>query len=98
MTRKGSGLTRLYPEALAEINTRDAARLDIDNGGLVQLESARGRITAKAKVSDRTDEGVVFLPFHFHESPVNALTGSRLDPEAKIPEYKVTAVKLEKGE
>ncbi len=97
MTRKGIGLTSLYPEALAEINALDAAGTGISDGDLVRLESPRGSITAKARVSDRTDEGVVFLPFHFHESPVNALTGSSLDPEAKIPEYKVTAVRMEKA-
>ncbi|MCF8106598.1 MAG: formate dehydrogenase subunit alpha, partial [Desulfohalobiaceae bacterium] len=98
MTRKGSGLTGLYPEALAEINTRDAAGLGVGDGDMVRIESVLGSIRIKARVSDRTDAGVVFVPFHFHESPVNALTGSTLDPEAKIPEYKVTAVRMEKVE
>ncbi len=98
MTRKGTGLTRLYPEALAEINTWDAARIGVGDGDMVGLESVRGAITVKARVSERTDAGVVFVPFHFHESPANALTGSTRDPEAGIPEYKITAVRVKKAE
>jgi len=42
------------------------------------------------------DRGVVFITFHFAESPTNLLVSDLLDPVAKIPEYKVTAVKIEK--
>jgi len=38
---------------------------------------------------------VVFIPFHFAEAAANALTNAALDPIAKIPEYKVCAVKVE---
>ncbi|HYR02252.1 MAG TPA: molybdopterin dinucleotide binding domain-containing protein, partial [Syntrophobacteria bacterium] len=51
---------------------------------------------AKATVGQITDVGMVFIPFHFNESAVNKLTIAALDPVAKIPEYKVCAVKLEK--
>lgn len=36
------------------------------------------------------------MPFHFAEAAVNRLTNAALDPVAKIPEFKVCAVKLEK--
>jgi anaerobic selenocysteine-containing dehydrogenase len=41
-------------------------------------------------------EGVVFANFHFNQpSNANELTQSTpLDPVAKIPEYKVTAVRV----
>ena len=39
--------------------------------------------------------GVVFIPFHYSEAAANALTNSALDPIAKIPEYKVCAVRVE---
>ncbi|GAH38290.1 unnamed protein product, partial [marine sediment metagenome] len=32
------------------------------------------------------------MPFHWREAPVNLLTSDALDPVAKIPEYKVSAV------
>lgn len=42
--------------------------------------------------------GVVFVPFHFAEAPANRLTSTATDPVAKIPEFKVAAVKMEKVE
>jgi formate dehydrogenase major subunit len=40
--------------------------------------------------------GMVFVPFHFAEAAANVLTNPALDPVAKIPEYKVAAVRVEK--
>jgi anaerobic selenocysteine-containing dehydrogenase len=48
-------------------------------------------------VSEVTDRGVAFVPFHFYEAAVNELTNSALDPVSKIPELKVCAVKIEKA-
>jgi formate dehydrogenase major subunit len=36
------------------------------------------------------------MTFHFAESPANILTGDAVDPTAKIPEFKVSAVKIER--
>jgi predicted molibdopterin-dependent oxidoreductase YjgC len=47
------------------------------------------------RVTKRIKPGIVFIPFHFAEAAANALTNSAIDPVAKIPEYKVCAVKLE---
>ncbi len=97
MSRKGKALNRLYPEALAEINTEDAKTLDVANGEYVNIVSRRGRLRIKAMVSDITDRGVAFVPFHFYESAVNKLTNSALDPISKIPEFKICAVRIEKA-
>ncbi|MGR5308379.1 molybdopterin dinucleotide binding domain-containing protein, partial [Vibrio mediterranei] len=40
-------------------------------------------------------QGVVFVPFHFAETAANKLTNTATDPYAKIPEVKVSAVRLE---
>ncbi|MGM0539358.1 MAG: formate dehydrogenase subunit alpha [Thermodesulfobacteriota bacterium] len=96
MTREGRGLSQLYSELFAEINTRDAQDLGISNGQMVAIASRRGQIQVKAWVCDRPIPGVVFVPFHFRESPVNALTNAALDPGAKIPELKVCAVSIQK--
>jgi predicted molibdopterin-dependent oxidoreductase YjgC len=40
--------------------------------------------------------GLVFMTFHFAESAANILTNSKLDPISKIPEFKVSAVKVQK--
>ncbi len=97
MTRRSQGLNECAPECLVEVNRQDAVRLGLANGDMVKISSRRGAITAKATVGDTTDEGTVFVPFHYCEAAVNDLTIAALDPQAKIPEYKVCAVKLEKA-
>jgi len=43
------------------------------------------------------EPGTVFLPIHFGENPPNVLTSAEaVDPLAKIPEFKVSAVNIEK--
>ncbi len=96
MTRRSVGLNERCPECLIEISTEDAARLHIRDGEKVRVRSRRGVIEAKAAVGNVADVGTVFIPFHFNEAAVNRLTIAALDPVAKIPEYKVCAVKVEK--
>jgi formate dehydrogenase alpha subunit len=95
MTRRSAGLDEIYPEALIEINPQDARQLSIGHGDMVRVASRRGEVVAKAEVVDRPDPGVVFMTFHFQEAPANVLTIAALDPVAKIPEYKVAAVRIE---
>jgi len=78
-----------------EINPRDAERFGIEDEKLVKVTSRRGSVTAKASLTDRSPEGTIFMNFHFREAAVNLLTNSVLDPLAKIPEYKVSAVRIE---
>jgi len=95
MTRIGRGLTERCPESLVEISSQDAAKLGIVNDSYVTVTSRRGKVRVRASVTDRSPEGTVFMNFHFREVAVNLLTNPALDPEAKIPEYKVCAVKVE---
>lgn len=95
MTRKTKGLDqRAGPRIM--ISVQDAERLGIHNSERVRLCSRRGEIEAPAFVTKRMQAGVVFVPFHFAESPANRLTSEARDPTAKIPEFKVSAVRLEK--
>ena len=80
-----------------EINPEDASSLGIAGGEMVKVISQRGEIVARAKVTDVSPAGVVFMTFHFAESPANLLTNPALDPVAKIPEYKVCAARIEKN-
>ncbi|WP_019550217.1 molybdopterin dinucleotide binding domain-containing protein [Thermus scotoductus] len=93
---RNSQLKEAYPELKVEVNPKDAQRLGIGDGEIIQVVSRRGRIRAKAWATDRTPEGVVYAPFHFREAPANRLTTDALDPFSRIPEYKVSAVRLEK--
>jgi formate dehydrogenase (NADP+) alpha subunit len=96
MTRRTEALNREVPTGYVEINFKDAEKLNIFEGEIVSVKSRRGKIEVKVQVTRRVPEGVIFIPFHFAESPANALTNSAFDPVAKIPEYKVCAVKVEK--
>jgi formate dehydrogenase major subunit len=40
-------------------------------------------------------EGIVFLPFAFREAAANLLTDPRLDPDGKIPGFKLSAARVE---
>jgi formate dehydrogenase alpha subunit len=94
MSRLSVGSTERCPESLVEINPADAEKLGVTDGDKVRLTSRRGTVEAKAKITTRSDEGTVFMNFHFHEAAVNLLTNPALDPVAKIPEYKVCAVQV----
>jgi formate dehydrogenase major subunit/formate dehydrogenase alpha subunit len=96
MTRRARSLTMMYPEALVEIHPRDAQKAGIGHGKLIKVISRRGEIVAKAEVTDRVEPGLIFSTFHFPESSANYLTNPALDPVAKIPEFKVAAVRIEK--
>ena len=96
ITRRSKGLNEIYPEALVEINPQDAEELKIKDEEFVEVTSRRGKIKAKAKVTEKSGKGVVFISFHFHEAAANLLTNAALDPVSKIPEYKVCAIKVEK--
>jgi len=47
-------------------------------------------------LGNKVVRGSLFIPFHFREAAANVLTINAVDPTAKIPEYKVCAVKVEK--
>ena len=97
MTRNSPTLHAEIPEGLLEIHPEDADRLEVREGDRVKVVSRRGEITAKTQLTDRVEPGVVFMPFHFAESCANVLTNPAHDPIAKIPEFKVCAVKVEKA-
>jgi len=97
MSRKVKGLNIFMGEELVEMNPRDASALGIADGDMVRVVSRRAAVTAKAKETDVSPAGVVFMTFHFAESPTNQLTNPAFDPVAKIPEFKVCAVRVEKA-
>ncbi len=97
MTRRVGPLNEIVPENRVWINPADAERLGVSAEEEVAVESRRGAIRVKARVTEKVPPGVVFIPFHFGESPANALTNPALDPVAKIPELKVAAVRIVTG-
>ncbi|OGP50018.1 MAG: formate dehydrogenase [Deltaproteobacteria bacterium RBG_13_43_22] len=96
MTRKSKGLEEMAPECLIEISSADARTLKLSEGERVKVVSRRGDLEAGVKITDRSPQGVIFIPFHYAEAAANRLTQTALDPVAKIPELKVCAVRIEK--
>ncbi len=96
MTRRSEKLEREVPEGYVEISPEDAGRLGLGKSARVRVISRRGTIETRAWITRRVPPGTVFIPFHFAEAAANLLTNPALDPIAKIPEYKVAAVRLER--
>jgi len=97
MTRRVAGIDSFRPEEYAQLNLEDAAKAGIKDGDTIKVSSRRGEVEAKARVTDVVRPGIIFMTFHYKETPVNLLTGSNLDPEAKIPELKACPVRVEKS-
>jgi formate dehydrogenase alpha subunit len=97
MTMKSRGLNELAPECFVEVSARDAEDYGMGDADLLRITSRRGEIEAKAKISDKASKGTIFIPFHYAQAAANRLTNAALDPIAKIPEFKVCAVRIEKA-
>ena len=92
MSRRSRVLTDLRPDGAVEMNPDDAAKLGFIENDLVTLTSERGHLETTLHITEKSPPGVVFMPFHWREAPANILTNNALDPVAKIPEFKVSAV------
>ena len=96
MTRRSPFLDRETKRAYAELNPDDASRLSIREGDAIRIRTRRGSIVTSAFITDRVSRGTVFVPFHFAEARANILTNPVVDPQAKIPEFKVCAAQVTK--
>ncbi len=97
MTRR-SRLDEAFPEPILEMHPDDAHALSLISGDWVEVTSRRGSVVCRVMVTGRSPQGTVFLPFHFAEAAANLLTLDRIDPRAKIPDFKMAAVKLRKAD
>ncbi|MFT5215014.1 MAG: formate dehydrogenase major subunit [Glaciecola sp.] len=96
MTRRTANEQILQDDYLM-INPNDAKSHLINDGDYVCLESPRGKVDVKARITDEVKEGILSTTFHFPEIMINNLTGDVHDSEAMCPEYKVVAVRIRKS-
>ena len=96
MTRRSSVLDAVEPEANCSLHPKTLRKLDVEPGGHVRLTTKRGSIGVMARADRAVAEDMVFLPFAYVEAAANILTNSAIDPFGKIPEFKFSAVKVEK--
>lgn len=94
LTRRSGVLMRMRGEDSLQIHPDDAAARGIEDGATVRVENDRGGVTVAAEVTPAVRRGTVFATFHYADPLVNRLTGDALDPVAKIPEYKHSAVRV----
>ena len=97
-TGRCEGLNDLLGEETADISIADADRLKIKDGEMIRVESKRGAVRVKAKVTKEVPEGLVWMAFHFREACANWLTNPAFDPVTLTAEYKACAVRIEKEE
>jgi formate dehydrogenase major subunit len=97
MTRRTAVLDAIEPAPVVSIHSQDLAALGVAPGGVISVESRRGKIALHARADDGTPRGAVFIPFCYYEAAANLLTNPALDPYGKIPEFKYCAVRLSAG-
>ncbi len=95
-TRHSSALDAHRPEEMAMIHPADAATLGVCTGDKVRVSSRRGSVVTKVDVTDKVLTGMIWMSFHYRETPTNELTVNAFDPVSKTGEYKVAAVQIEK--
>lgn len=97
MTGRTPGLMQIAGKSFIEMNIEDAEAIGIKDGDRVKVSSRRGEIETTARVGTKVSPGETWMPFHFPDGNANWLTNAALDKYARIPEYKVCAVKVEKA-
>jgi len=97
MTRRSKGIAEVVPEELVEVSEQDAATIGINDRDWVFVSSRRGKVKVRAKATERSQQGNVFMTFHFQDALTNILTSGHRDPISGTPEYKACAVKVEKA-
>jgi formate dehydrogenase major subunit len=78
------------------VSKPDARRLNLRDGETVRLRSRQGTATLPVQISDTVKPGELYATFHSVRVFLNEITSSHRDRYTKTPEYKVTAVCLEK--
>lgn len=96
MTRRSKVLDAVEPEANCSLHPSTLRHLGVEPGGLLRLSTKRGSIQIMARADRAVAPDMVFLPFAFVEAAANILTNPAVDPFGKIPEFKFSAVKVEK--
>jgi len=98
ITKRAEGLLARASELLIAISPEDGEKYNVTDGEWITVKSKRGMIEGRVSYSDKMRSGEIFVPFvKLQEHAANFLTNAALDPNSRIPEYKVCAVRLEKN-
>lgn len=99
MTGNCRALAALADEpGFVQMNDQDAKELGIKNNDLVWIASSRGKVISRADVSTRTNKGACYMTYQWWIGKCNELTAEHLNPGSRTPEYKYSAVRIDKIE
>ena len=88
-THETPWLRSLRPHPTCEIHAADAERLGLRDGDTVELSSPYGEIRMKAKITRKSQPGVLMTLHGYTEANVNELIGrNHLDPYSGYPGFK----------
>ncbi len=97
ITRRADNLLARSPELTVSMHPADGDKYDIPDGEWIRVRSRRGDLEGRARYTENQRAGELFVPFvKLQEHAANFLTNSALDPDSRIPEYKVCAVRMDK--
>jgi assimilatory nitrate reductase catalytic subunit len=97
-TRRIASLMKGSPDAFVQIHPSMARTYGIKDGEPVNLTTRRGTASLVAQLTPSIRMDTLFVPFHFNgDGRANLLTNPALDPVSRMPEFKVCAVRIEKG-
>ncbi|MBH8579234.1 formate dehydrogenase subunit alpha [Bisbaumannia pacifica] len=85
-----------HDEDVLELHPADAELRGIQDGDWLGITSRAGQTVLRARLSERMQPGVVYTTFHHPGSGANVITTDNSDWATNCPEYKVTAVQVEK--
>ncbi len=96
MTRRTHNV-EILKEDLLMMHPEDAKKHLVRDGDLVCIESPRGKVDIRARITKEVRPGILSTTFHFPEIMINNITSDVADSEALCPEYKVVAVRIRKS-
>lgn len=95
-TRRTPALLKKAPEPFLSVHPKTAERWKLEDGERVRVLSRRGQVEMKVELTPKIREDTVFAPIHWGgEGCINRLTLPELDPESRMPSFKICAVRLE---
>ena len=94
----------MWPELFCQIHPDKAAAIGVADGDTVSVETASGRISARAWIHRGIRPNCIFIPIGWDEqqpyhpsSSVNHLTAARLDPISQQANLKTNLCRVEKA-
>ena len=87
---------RLHPTDYLQLSPVDGARLGLTDGETIRLVSTQGSAEVPVQLSTHVKPGEVYTTFHSTRVLLNHITTAHRDRYTKTPEYKITAVRIER--